>query len=81
MKSKFAKVLAITILIGMIACGCSVRESVSADDGEEFLELYRDFGLNSFYAEYRDPETGVHYYGNSKMLCPRYNADGSLYTD
>ena len=36
-------------------------------------------GASSFYAEYRDPDTGVHYYGNNRTLCPRYNADGSLF--
>ncbi len=81
LKNKLLKNLAITTLIGVIICGCSVGDSVSADDGKAFLELYRDPGLSSPYAEYRDPDTGVHYYGNSSTLCPRYNADGSLYVD
>ena len=38
--------------------------------------------------EYRDSETGVQYYVFSKNvdggmggICPRYNADGTLYSD
>ena len=56
--------------------------SVSGDmtykgvDGEDHKDI------NTHYVQ--DPETGVYYViysgGNRGGICPRYNADGSLYT-
>lgn len=36
---------------------------------------------NSLTYEYRDTQTGVHYFAYGNHITPRYNADGSLYVD
>ena len=57
-------------------------------DEKDILEYVRRCSRN--ITEYRDKETGVHYLifaesngsgGGYGGLCPRYNADGSLYVD
>jgi len=55
---------------------------------KEILEFVQD--CNDEVSEYRDKDTGVHYFilfqnnganGTGGAMCPRYNADGSLYVD
>ena len=53
------------------------------------MEFVRDCDPNEKIKEWRDKETGVHYFIYSEKLMnagfggiiPRYNADGSLYVD
>lgn len=86
MKKKIV-MLAVTVLM-VLAIGCSPTEevhgSVSASTFElEFVATSHDVN------EYRDTETGVHYliyrnasgYAGMGGICPRYNADGTLYVD
>lgn len=61
--------------------GCGVKSSVDAVNNMGFSNVDKD----GFIYIFRDNETGVHYikYGTNYGigLCPRYNADGSIYVD
>lgn len=81
----------ITLMIALsLVCGCGETTQVTAQaEVEQSYSMERiswsDSGGN--IEQWRDTETGVHYFiydrtsGNGGMggICPRYNADGSLY--
>lgn len=86
MKKKILLIIATVLMVLAIGCGSTeeAHGSVSASTfGLEFIS-----NSNNVY-EYRDAETGVHYlvfrdtvcYGGMGGICPRYNADGTLYVD
>lgn len=92
MKKKKVKMFVICTILafGIIFTACN-KEKVSAvkanNEDEPKLEYINtlDTEYSKDIIEYRDSETGVHYFvypsGNSGGICPRYNADGTLYTD
>ena len=84
---KRIKVLAaITIITALAFAGCS-KTSVEAESAEEnewgadALENLTSDSYN-YISEYRDKETGVHYFYTYKGgLTVRINADGTPYVD
>lgn len=88
MKKKKVKMFVICTILafGIIFTACN-KEKVSAvkanNEDEPKLEYINTLRID--YIECRDSETGVHYFvnsaGNAGGICPRYNADGTLYTD
>lgn len=88
MKKKITVIMAMLVLvIGIISCTGVPTTTVASSNQKNPLErvgYYLDF------YEYRDTETGVHYFvykeGNYSVgfgcaMIPRYNADGTLYVD
>ena len=91
MKINKSNIFTVFILIAALCMitGCNTINTKAAattteqSTGLEFIAKYDDF------KEYRDIETGVHYYvfekdvinGGLGGVCPRYNPDGTLYTD
>lgn len=63
-------ILIISCIALMLLCGCR------SENKEKSGDVRIDF--------YKDPKTGVEYiiygYGYRGGICPRYNADGTLYT-
>ncbi len=91
MSKKIKKItLSVAILIGIlfVTIGCSresIRESFVPENTIEYT--MEDIGwINPDIKEYKDTETGVHYFvyfgmnGRTGMTL-RYNADGTPYTD
>lgn len=92
MRKKISFII-VLFLICLVACGMTDYSSVSADAsiedtaGFDMVQVNKD--AQSDIYEYRDAETGVHYfvynhksgYGGMGGICPRYNADGTLYVD
>ena len=84
------KIILILTSFGIVtlAIGCgSIANAKTQHVTNFYLE---EVGSSNDVHEYRDNETGVHYliYSESKMgyvnysgMCPRYNADGTLYAD
>lgn len=76
-------VLIITIIMCFIfGCGEATQAKEQQNNPMEYI---RDLGIYGLVEEWRDTETGVHYLievNNGRgAICPRYNADGSLYVD
>ena len=85
----------IIILIAIVSClalGCiSDSQAIEQEpvSNNYIMEFVRDCDPNEKIKEWRDKETGVHYFIYSEKLMnagfggiiPRYNADGSLYVD
>ena len=76
------KVLSMGLIVAVsFLVGCGVSNSVEANDEVKFVSTYYRNGIGIL----KDTETGVNYivYGNNngKSICPRYNANGSLYVD
>ena len=72
------------LIIATIAClifGCG-ETTMAQKQSNNFMER---IGGDEFIREYVDTETGVHYLvvlrDGRGAICPRYNADGSLYVD
>lgn len=63
-------ILIISCIALLLLCGC--KTSRTGDSGDTFIQFYKD------------PKTGVEYVmliGTYQGgICPRYNADGTLYT-
>lgn len=82
------------LLVGLIGCmlvfsltGCNtintsndITDTTTSNDAMEYVG-----NINNEIEEYRDSETGVHYFifraYYKAGMCPRYNADGTLYVD
>lgn len=82
------------LLVGLIGCmlvflltGCNtintsndITDTTTSNDAMEYVG-----NINNEIEEYRDSETGVHYFifraCYKAGMCPRYNADGTLYVD
>lgn len=66
--------------------GCGAYENEARAENGFYLER---ISYSNHVTEYRDTETGVHYliYKYNAVcwgcggICPRYNADGTLYVD
>lgn len=72
------------ILAGTFVGGCSSQSpDATVNASEEYTLETLGYAHNSLYVrEIRDRDTGVHYfYCGRYSVCPRYNADGSLYID
>lgn len=84
MKNKviMALILTVTLLVGIMIGGCGNNVSsteVSASDSTYFERIWSP---SADVAEYKDTQTGVHYFFNYRGgMCPRYNANGTLYAD
>ena len=69
------------MLIGVFIGACGKENVVNAYSGKfmEKIGYCRDIEI------WRDSETGVNYFifnsSNKAGMCPRYNLDGTLYTD
>ena len=80
--------LGIIVILTVLIVGCGSANEVHSSTSSTRFEL-EYLGESEDVEEYRDSETGVHYllysetiYGyTSSGICPRYNADGSLYVD
>ena len=90
-KKVIFSIVVILSAIFISSCGEDRVGRVEAKNEKELFELVDYFYINDDIRieEYRDTETGVHYFGRSIEtlysgmggMCPRYNADGSLYVD
>lgn len=83
-KTLLALVVAVTFLAGTFVGGCSSQSpDATVNASEEYTLETLGYAHNSLYVrEIRDRDTGVHYfYCGRYSVCPRYNADGSLYID
>lgn len=90
MKKKFFILIMTIAMFLLIGCECSnqveAKEQMPDNKFMEFIEYASD---NTDIEEWRDTETGVHYFiysesvykGGCGGICPRYNADGTLYVD
>lgn len=86
MRTKNIKVslIGIVILVLVFLYACNTAEAKGKQN--YFMEYIREY---DDIEEWRDTETGVHYlifdkkdgYGGMGGICPRYNADGTLYVD
>lgn len=81
-KTLLALVVAVTFLAGTFVGGCGSQNSDTTVNASEEYTL-EDIGYvrPPYVNEMRDKDTRVHYFYNHNFMCPRYNADGSLYTD
>lgn len=89
MRRKDLKVslIGIAILVLLILCSCGKAEAKVTQHTSNFNLDY--ITTSQDVEEYRDRETGVHYlvyrdtssYAGMGGICPRYNADGTLYVD
>lgn len=82
-------------IVGMLSAifivSCNKNNNAEAKNEKELFKLVNYYYINDdiIIEEYKDAETGVHYigrsvetyYGGIGGMCPRYNADGSLYVD
>lgn len=89
MRKKVKAIVIGSLICLLIACSgetTDIPEATAAETTELTMEY---IGKSNNIEEYRDAETGVHYfvysdwhgYGAAGGLCPRYNADGTLYVD
>lgn len=90
MKKKFFILIMTIAMFLLIGCEClnqvEAKEQMPDNKFMEFIEYASD---NTDIEEWRDTETGVHYFiysesvykGGCGGICPRYNADGTLYVD
>lgn len=83
------------LLVGLIGCmlafslvGCNtVNTSNDVDIADTTSNNTMEYigNINNEIEEYRDSETGVHYFvfraHYKGGMCPRYDADGTLYVD
>ena len=77
------------VLVGTIMLFMFIASCFLPTDSSEASTTNPDFefiGADGSIWEWRDNETGVHYLGNNGDsynggLCPKYNADGTLYVD
>lgn len=84
MKNK--KMLFFVLLLIALLVGCGTTATAKENTSSFELEY---LGESCDVSEYRDSETGVHYlilkdtkgYCGMGGICPRYNADGTLYVD
>ena len=91
MRRKNLKVslIGIAILIVILLCACNSAEAKTEVEEKYTMEHVGYCDENANIEEWRDSETGVHYlvydrksgYGGMGGICPRYNADGTLYAD
>lgn len=86
MKKKLLVVLIGCMLVFSLT-GCNtintsndITDTTTSNDAMEYVG-----NINNEIEEYRDSETGVHYFifraYYKAGMCPRYNADGTLYVD
>ena len=84
------KLILLTLLLslGFFICGCGTNKNVSDDMSNNIESNYLGNILDNGYRVHTviDKETGVNYIiltrwrtGGEITMCPRYNADGSLY--
>ena len=76
------KIISMGLIIATsFLAGCGTSNNVDAVSTVDFSKV----GTDGYFEVFKDKETGVHYvkYGTNygAGLCPRYNADGSLYVD
>ena len=79
-------IIAIFIIWAILIYEPAHKEAQVNPDSSNLMELVGE--ASPYINEYRDSETGVQYYVFSKNvdggmggICPRYNADGTLYSD
>lgn len=79
---KKIKIIAAAAALAITVCSCgpsTLAESYNNHYAVKRIDHYGEFSL------YEDSETGVQYftwrYGNAGGVCPRYNADGTLYVE
>ena len=86
MKKKILLFSTISMLAGIYLGACGNTNTVKASNNDfrmEYIDVTNDIEL------WKDAETGVQYfvysdwagYGAAGGMCPRYNADGTLYVD
>lgn len=62
-------IITLLIVVALVLSGCG-RSSRCEEENSDWGIIY-----------WRDPETGVYYVRSGGYgICPRYNADGTLYT-
>lgn len=85
------KSIILTVVIALsLVQGCGNTTQAEKQQKEESQNYFMEF-IDEYKSieEWRDTETGVHYfiynkkdgYGGMGGICPRYNADGTLYVD
>lgn len=65
------KLLLVVVFIIFVVCGC--RAATVTESGSIFVTFYTDPETGVEYVIYREDQAGG--------ICPRYNADGSLYVE
>lgn len=84
MKNKIimALVLTATLLVGVMIGGCGSNVSSTEASTSDSTYFEKIGSPSAGAAEYKDTQTGVHYFFNYRGgICPRYNANGTLYAD
>lgn len=88
-KKLFILIMAIAMFL-LIGCECLNQvEAKGQMPDNKIMELVDRCSDNGNIEEWRDTETGVHYfiydrksaYAGMGGICPRYNAEGTLYVD
>ena len=82
--------IGLLLLVLILVCACGSKTEAKVEE-KSILERVECIKIENNYVvdEFRDQETGVHYfiysresgYGGMGGMCPRYNADGTLYVD
>lgn len=75
-------VLTVTLLVGIMigGCGSNVSSTEASASDSTYFEMIGSPSADA--VEYKDTQTGVHYFFNYRGgMCPRYNANGTLYAD
>lgn len=83
------KILLVSVLLAIVIIVAGCGETANATSQNESNFYLEKVGYCKDVTEYRDTKTGVHYlifsdtrgYAGQGGICPRYNADGSLYVD
>lgn len=76
------KIFAVVAALALAVCGCGPTAEAETENIHFGLDLILRYGSFSLY---EDTETGVQYFtwknGYAGGICPRYNADGTLYVE
>ena len=79
---KKIKIIAAAVALALTACSCGPSTAAASGNGYFGVELVTHYGALFLY---EDTETGVQYFawkhGYAGGICPRYNADGTLYVE
>lgn len=89
MKRRICLLMVLILLVSITGCGVKEKAEERLIVEEVQNNKIEKTSNSEYIKEYVDPETGVHYliysykagYGGMGGMCPRYNKDGTLYTD
>lgn len=80
-KNLKVSLIGIVLLVMILLCACGTKAEGKTEE-RRYMEFVGKCDNAGYTVIWRDGETGVHYIKTSHgYICPRYNADGTLYVD